>query len=680
VILHRIVVLTSAFLFCIHAESAQTQDKPLSSSQPVEVYVWGEQPTSAATEQTRWQKDLELRPSNTPSDVMQLTPGLMIGQHHGGGKGDQILFRGFDSDHGTDFAVFIDGIPVNMVSHAHGQGYADLHWLIPETIERVEIYKGPYFVQLGDFATSGAMNIITKRSDKDSTITLSGGSYNTQRYVGIFSPPEGTPLRPYIAGEIYHNDGPFKFENNYIRYNILTKFGLLSTSNSKLDFLGTFFKTAWDASGEIPARSVRSGELGRFGSFDPSEGGKSERQNLSLIYNFADANQAFTAQTWASWYKLQLWSNFTLFLNDPVNGDGIEQNDKRFLAGNNINYRRNYNLWGLPMESFIGFQSRFDHIRVGLFNQTDRRRRETVKNNNIQQTNLGWFAQQEIRPTSWLRTQIGARMDTFWYNVEPIGTVAEPISGEGSATIVNPKLNFIFTPLNDSNIAKGTHLFLNFGGGFHSNDARVFVQDPKKEIPRYWGGELGARSRFFDRLDMTLSYWRSYLESELVFVGDEGTFEPSGPSRRHGIEGEFRYDILPWLSYDLDLSYTWARFINGNKVPLAPRFLAFTGITARHDSGVRARLQMRYIGRRYGIEDGNVLTPTSTIFDLVLKYVWKRYEFFVQLQNLANKKWRSAEHVFESRLPGEPAAGVLDAHFTPGDPFTVKAGVTAHLW
>lgn len=364
-----------------------------------------------------------------------------------------------------------------------------------------------------------------------------------------------------------------------------------------------------------------------------------------------------------------------------MDGDGIEQKDKRFLAGNNVNYRRNYNLWGLPMETFAGFQSRFDHIRVGLFNQTDRRRRETVKNNYIDQTNLGWFVQQEIRPTSWLRTQIGARMDSFWFDVDQIGEVDEPISGNGSATIVNPKLNFIFTPFDDGAVAKGTHLFLNFGGGFHSNDARVFVQDAKKKIPRYWGGEIGAKSRFFDRLDVTLAYWRSYLESELVFVGDEAGFEPAGASRRHGIEGEFRYDILPWLSYDLDLSYSWAEFLNGDKVPLAPRFLAHSGITARHDSGIQARLQMRHIGRRYGIEDGSIMTPTSTVFDLFLKYAWTRYEFFVQFQNLANKKWRSAEHVFESRLPTEPASvGTLDSHFTPGDPFTVLAGMTIKLW
>ena len=312
--LHLTITGVLAAWFAFQSQFAIAQQSPANPAEPVEVYVWGQQPTSAATEQTRAARDLELRPSNTPSDVLRLTPGLVIGQHHGGGKADQILFRGFDSDHGTDFAVFIDGIPVNMVSHAHGQGYADLHWLIPETIEKVEIYKGSYFAQLGDFATSGAMNIITKRRDKDSTITLSGGSYNTQRYVGIFSPPEGTILRPYIAGEVFHNDGPFKSENNYIRYNILAKLGLISTANSNLSFLGTFFKTAWDASGEIPARSVRGGEIGRFGTFDPSEGGKSERQNLSLIYNYADANQAFNAQTWLSWYQLQLWSKlFVVF-------------------------------------------------------------------------------------------------------------------------------------------------------------------------------------------------------------------------------------------------------------------------------------------------------------------------------------------------------------------------------
>lgn len=680
----RTIIAALTACCALQSQGVLAQPAQENPAQAVEVYVWGQQPTSAASEQTRAARDLELRPTNTPTDVLRLTPGLVLGQHHGGGKADQILFRGFDADHGTDFAVFVDGIPVNMVSHAHGQGYADLHWLIPETIDRVEISKGPYFAHLGDFATSGAMNIITKRRDKDSWFSIAGGSYNTQRYLGVLSPPQGTFLTPYLAFEAYHNDGPFKSENNYNRYNLFTKLTLLSTPSSKLNFLGTFFKTAWDASGQVPARAVREGTLGRFGTFDSSEGGKSERQNLSLIYSYADANQSFNAQTWTSWYRLQLWSNFTLFLNDPINGDGIEQNDKRFLIGNNINYRRSYRLWNLPMETFFGLQSRFDHLRAGLFNQTIRRRTRTTSDNDIEQTNLGWFAQQEIKPNDWLRVQLGARMDNFWFTVRQNGdpaTIAEPISGQGSATIVNPKVNFIFTPFQDNAVARNTNLFVNFGGGYHSNDARVFVQDKDKKIPRYLGGELGYRSRFFDKVDLSFSYWRAHLDSELVFVGDAGGFEPSGRSRRQGLESEIRHDLLPWLTYDQDFSYTWARMVDsGGHVPLAPRLTVLSGFTARHDSGLQARLQMRHVGSRYGTEATTLKTRAYTIFDLLLKYAYnKRYEFFLSLENLANTKWRSAETFFESQRPGE-AAPVLDSHFTPGDPFTVKAGITVHLW
>ncbi|MBM4264370.1 MAG: hypothetical protein FJ145_23465 [Deltaproteobacteria bacterium] len=678
---------SAARLFCLLAGTAPLYSAApapaADANAPVEVYVWGQQPTFAASEQTRAARDLELRPTNTPTDVLRLTPSLVLGQHHGGGKADQILFRGFDADHGTDFAVFVDGIPVNMVSHAHGQGYADLHWLIPETIDRVEIYKGPYFAHLGDFATSGAMNIITKRRDQNTWFSVAGGSYNTQRYLGVLSPPEGTFLAPYLAFEAYHNDGAFKSENNYNRYNLLTKLTLLSTPNSKLNFLATFFKTAWDASGQIPARAVREGSLGRFGTLDPSEGGKSERQNLSLIYNYTDANQSLNIQTWSSWYRLRLWSNFTFFANDPVNGDGIEQNDKRFLVGNNVNYRRSYNLWGLPMETFVGFQSRFDHVRIGLFNQTNRERTSITNHNNIEQTNLGWFIQQEVKPADWLRFQLGARMDNFWFTVRQKGDpadVAEPISGRGSATIVNPKVNFIFTPFKDNQVAKNINFFVNFGGGYHSNDARVFVQDKDKKIPRYLGGELGYRSRFFDRVDVSLAYWRAHLESELTFVGDAGTFEAGGRSRRQGIESEIRYDVLPWLSYDQDFSYTWARMVDsGGHVPLAPRLTVLSGLTARHDSGLQGRLQMRHVGSRYGAEDTNLKTRAYTIFDLLLKYTYKRYDVFLSFENLANTKWRSAETFFESQRLGE-VAPVLDSHFTPGDPFTVKAGFTVRLW
>jgi outer membrane cobalamin receptor len=213
-------LMLPAFVLCLSFLAAFAAD----SNSPVEVYVWGQQPTSAATEQTIRAKDLELRPSSTPSDILRLVPGLVIAQHAGGGKADQIFLRGFDADHGTDVAVFIDGIPVNMVSHAHGQGYADLHWLIPEIVDHVEVYKGPYFTQFGDFGTAGAVNIVTKRRDKDTTLGITAGSFDTQRCLGIVSPPEGTPLTPFIAFEAYHNNGPFKNPNNLNRFNLFSKF------------------------------------------------------------------------------------------------------------------------------------------------------------------------------------------------------------------------------------------------------------------------------------------------------------------------------------------------------------------------------------------------------------------------------------------------------------------------
>ncbi len=677
-IMKAVAVFTFASLFPLTQPKDARSAEP---SQPVEVYVFGQQPTSAATEEAIRARDFELRSSSTPSDILRLVPNLFIAQHAGGGKADQIFLRGFDADHGTDVAMFIDGIPVNMISHAHGQGYADLHWLIPEIVDRVEVYKGPYFVQFGDFATAGAVNIVTKRRDKDTTLTIAGGSYHTQRYLSIFSPPEGTSLTPYIAFEAYHNDGPFKNPNDLNRFNLFSKFTIVSTATSNLSFLGTFFKSYWNASGQIPAREVRAGRLGRFDAVDNSEGGKTERQNLNLIYNYADPNQSFHAQAWTSWYRLNLFSNFTFFLNDPVNGDGLEQQDKRFLGGTYLNYRRHYKLTEIPTETLVGFSSRTDRAHVALFRQNKRQRLSTTTDSPVNQTNLAWYAQQELRPTSWLRTQIGARLDKFFFNVRSDGASDNPVSGKDEGFIANPKINVILSPFSDSAFAKRSEIYLNFGGGYHSNDARDVIRNPgKTTVPGALGGELGFRTKLFDRLDIGLAYWRLHLANEFVLVGDEGTTEPRGKTQRQGVEGEFRYEILPWLSADIDISYTWSKFVDtGDAIPLAPRFLALTGLTARHPSGLEGRIQLRSVGGRYGTEDRTINIHGYNILDVNLKYKWRRYELLFAIDNIANKKLRAAQFVFESQLPGEPAP-VLDRHFTPDDPLTVRAGVTVHLW
>jgi outer membrane receptor protein involved in Fe transport len=695
---HRAAALLAALLFFSSAGIGFAQDDSAVSSdaaetkgnQTTEVYVWGEKPVSAATEETIRQRDFELRPTSTPSDILRLVPGLVISQHQGGGKADQIFLRGFDADHGTDVAVFIDGIPVNLPSHGHGQGYADLHWLIPEVVDHVDVYKGPYFAQFGDFATAGAVNIVTKRRDKDSSLTAIGGSYNLQRGVAIFSPPEGTLLQPFIAFEGYHELGPFKNPEDFVRYNIFSKFTLFSTATSNLSFTGTFFKSSWNASGEIPLREVKAGRLGWFDSVDPSEGGRTERQNLNLVYNYEDANQSFNAQAWASRYRLDLFSNFTfsevnLF---PV-GDEIEQTDKRILGGSYLNYRRHYNLLETPMETLFGFSSRSDHARVGFFTVTKRRRTDVTSDSLINQTNLAWYAQQEIRPRDWLRVQLGVRFDKFFFDVRnQIKNPAKPQpQGTVDKFIANPKLNVVLSPFADGAIAKKQEIYLNSGGGYHSNDARDIVSDPTQSgLARALGGEIGYRTKLFDRFDMALDYWALNLSSEQVWAGDEGTTEPKGRTMRHGPEGEFRYRITDWLDADLDISYTFSRFVKtGDAVPLAPKWLAFGGFTARLPFGLEGRIQARHVGERWGDEERTRSIHGYTIFDLLAKYKWDRFEFLFSILNLANTRWKSAQFFHTSQLQNNPrfpneGSPVADIHFTPGEPLTIKAGMTVHLW
>jgi len=704
--LQQLAAMTLITLLCLHSRPAMggqaqglapTPEEQSSSAsgdtRPIEVYVWGEQPVSTATEQTVRQKDFELRPTTTPVDILTSSvPGLYTVQHQGGGKADEYFLRGFDADHGTDVAIFVDGIPVNLPNNAHGQGYADLHWLIPETVDHIEVTKGPYFVQYGDFDTAGAFNIVTKRRAADSSLTMMGGSYNLQRFVALLSPPEGTPLTPFLAFETYHEMGPFKDPLHYIRYNVFSKFTLLSTANSNLSLLGTYFKSGWDASGEIPARLVRAKIIGPFGSIDPSQGGNTQRQNLNLVYNYSDARQSFNAQAYMSRYDLDIYNNFTLFENDPTNGDEIEQRDKRILGGSYLNYRRNYTLFNIPTETFVGFSSRTDHARVGLFQTVNRERLSTTQNSLIDQTNLAWYAQQEIRPASWLRAQIGTRLDKFFYKVRNLTPDAQvTTSGTAQGFIANPKVNVILSPFSDNAWAKKSEIYLNFGGGYHSNDARDVVANPgKAALPRALGGELGFRTKLFDRFDLAIDYYRLHLASELVLNGDTGQFEPGGATKRHGIEGEFRYQINDWLSSDLDASYTWSKFTSGphtgGAIPNAPRALAYGGITARHPSGLEGRIQMRFMGTRYGDENRQSLLQEWAIFDFLARYKWNRYDFDFSVTNLANKRWRAGQLFHDSQVRNDPRlptvnelAPVNDIHFTPGAPLTIRAGVTVHF-
>ena len=328
------------------------------TTQLPQIVVTERRPVSAATEQRVREQDFEVRPHSTTSEILNNLPGFVASQHAGGGKAMQYFLRGFDNDHGTDVAISVDGVPVNMVSHAHGQGYADLNFLIPEVVDYVDYRKGPYFADAGNFANSGTVNFVTKEDTLENSLQALGGSFNTMRYAGVLSPKIG-PVQTLVANEVYFMDGPFKDPNNFVKYNFFGKFTLEPTSTSQLSVWTSLYTGDWDASGQIPLREVNSGRLDRFGSFDQTEGGRSDRQNINLIYtDNPSPEESWFVQLYFSRYRLRLFSNFTLFREDPVRGDGIEQVDTRILFGGRVHYDRFWMLGNLPLQSTVGFETR----------------------------------------------------------------------------------------------------------------------------------------------------------------------------------------------------------------------------------------------------------------------------------------------------------------------------------
>ncbi|HKA55247.1 MAG TPA: TonB-dependent receptor plug domain-containing protein, partial [Candidatus Binatia bacterium] len=450
--------------------AAETTQEPTDGSQTrlQELTVTERRPTTAASEETIRARDFELRPHTTTQEILNNIPGLVVAQHQGGGKATQYFLRGFDADHGTDVAVFVDGLPVNLVSHAHGQGYADLNFLIPETVQRIELYKGPYFVEYGDFDTAGAINIVTKDNVVENSVSALGGYFNTTRYSVAASPSLG-PVKTLLAAEVYHSDGPFINPNRYTRYNLFSKFTWEPAPGSKLLFWISQYAGDWHGSGQIPHREVQSGRLDRFGAIDPTEGGRTDRQNLNLIYSYTPTTQeTWLVQAYGSRYKLNLFNNFTFFKDDPVRGDGINQNDQRYLFGGRISYSRIWTLGTIATQSTIGVETRNDEINTGLFHQERRQRFSTVNKVHTSEHSLSGYVQQEFFLTEWARLMVGLRGDEFFFDVgNRLPTEAPdgiPIHGSRTDGLVNPKASLILSPFHQGNtLWRNTEFYLNFG-------------------------------------------------------------------------------------------------------------------------------------------------------------------------------------------------------------------------
>ncbi len=646
-----------------------------------EVTTTGERTFSAASSEMLRAIDFELRPKQSAQDMLRLVPGLVIAQHAGGGKAEQIYVRGFDADHGTDINLSVDGVPVNMVSHGHGQGYADLHFVIPEVVKGLEVYKGPYFAQLGDLATAGSVRLQTRESLDRNVVSLEGGKFGTYRTLAMLQLPlESASTSSYIAGEFFHTDGYFDSRIDLNRFNVFGKVVSRINDNQKLDFWGSAFSSKWNATGQIPIRAVEEGIIGRFGSIDPSEGGRTQRFNANISYiSTLENNSTLLTQAYFSRYLFRLFSNFTFFAVDSLNGDGIEQDDSRFIYGARAEYTTQHSLGSIPAIGLVGTSFRADDIDVQLYHQVKRQRIGTTADALINQKNLSFYGQEELHFSDVVKLQLGLRADIFFYDVEDKIRDAShtSVSGSVNKSVVTPKANLVVSPSSELDV------FFNFGGGFHSNDARAVASNKaERTLPRAWGAEVGFRLKPIERLTLSVAAWGLDLQNELVYVGDEGTTEANGPTRRIGIDIETRAQLLDWLYADVDMTFSRGRFKElpdgENFIPLAPTVTSSGGVTARHSSGMEGSVRLRHVSSRPANEDNSVVAQGYSVFDASIAYSFLNYRIQLTAENVFNTNWNEAQFDTESRLLNETEP-VSELHFTPGTPLNVKMKVEYHF-
>jgi hypothetical protein len=621
--------------------------------------------------------DLKMTPVNTAQDLLRKVPGLFIAQHAGGGKAEQIFLRGFDCDHGTDINISADGIPVNMVSHAHGQGYADLHFLIPETIEGIDFGKGAYYADKGDLNTSGYVNFSTYEQLPDNMFKLEGGTFNTMRAMGmlrLLPDTDGARSHAWIASEYNYTNGPFDIKQNFNRFNIMGKFSTQLNPRDYLSIQASTFNSGWNASGQIPERAVSEGVISRWGSIDPTEGGSTSRTNLALTYrHMIDERTDWQSFFYYSHYKFNLYSDFTFFLKDPVFGDEIEQKDDRGMYGFDHTFTKRFLLPGsyLTWKSSAGL--RLDDIGDLELNHVYRR--DSLLNRlsygTATETNLHAYTEIEWRKRKWAITP-AVRIDHFIFNYhDKLNSL--PAGQNQEATRVSPKLNIVYTA---SHLAQ---LYLKSGMGFHSNDVRVvMMQKGKNILPFSAGVDLGVVLKPARNLIIQPALWYLYLQQEFVYVGDEAVVEPSGKTKRLGADLSVRYQPFNWLYLDADVNYAHGRFIDepkgANYIPLAPELTSTGGISVKIPGGFSANMRYRYMRARPANEDNSVIAKGYFVNDLSLAYSRRHWEFTVQAQNVFNTNWNEAQFETETRLRNEQAP-VTELCFTPGTPFYLKAGL-----
>lgn len=667
----RFGILCVLLFLCVFSVTNAQEMEPDSLISTDSVVITATRTYSAGSDASFRAASFALVPHNSAQDILRVVPGLVIAQHAGGGKAEQIFLRGFDADHGTDVNIRVDEAPVNMVSHGHGQGYADLHFVIPETIERVDVVKGPYFARYGDLTTAGAVSMKTFDSLTENLVRLEGGSFETWRAVGLFRAPIGSEkINAYFGGEVYSTRGYVEAPQNLQRVILFGKAHARLSETSSLTASISGFGSSWDASGQIPERAVTSGEITRFGSLDTTEGGATSRATGTFQYT-TSGDAPFRLTGSITDYRFRLFSNFTFFANDSVRGDGIEQTDDRTILSLKAERDFLYEGLGMPMFTRVGADLRNDDIVVGLYHDSSRVRLETTDNSRIRQRHIGPFVEHSIH-FLWARFMFGLRADYFLFDVENLLAGSRGADGVAGKFLLSPKAN-VAVPVSD----KFT-LFANSGFGFHSNDARSVVNDPSESIPRAFGAEGGVRyGRPNSLFSLSAAAWTLMLEKEFVFVGDEGTTEESGKTVRRGVDLEVQANPFKWLALGIDATFSQGRFTDlpdgENRIPLAPSLTLTANALFRYNA-LSAFVRLRHVGDRPANESNTVTAKGYSIVDLSGSYSIGPAELFLTVENLLDAEWNEAQFDTESRLRGE-SEPVSELHFTPGTPIAVRGGV-----
>ncbi|MDB5619467.1 TonB-dependent receptor [Tardiphaga sp.] len=695
------------------------QDRKQARRPVVVVQTTAPAPVASAGEKNVGGAEVNARPFSRPAEALEVVPGLIVTQHSGDGKANQYFLRGVNLDHGTDLAISIDGMPVNMRTHGHGQGYADLNFLIPELIGEVNIRKGPYFADEGDFSSVGAVHVGLLDSVARTVASITAGSFGYRRGFGVTSAKlgEGTLL---VAGEAQTYNGPWDNPDALRKLNGVMRYSQ-GTASDGFTLTAMAYANKWNSTDQVPSRAIASGQIGRFGALDASDGGNANRFSLSGRWARSDDAGSSKANFYLIKSSLNLWNNFTYYLGNPVDGDQFHQHDDRVLGGFSASHTFNSQFAGLPMQTEIGVQSRYDNIQVDLNNSVRRQYLSPIRSDAVKEGSVGVFVQNTLYWTDWMRSTAGWRGDYYDTSVNSLFTPAN--SGNANAFIGSPKVGLVFGPF-----AK-TELFLNAGEGFHSNDARgvTITESPidgstvarSPFLVKTKGAEVGLRSTLIPGLTSSVALFMLDSASEILFVGDAGDTEASRPSRRVGVEWTNDYRPLPWLTLEGDIAVTRARFRGdnagqaaaydelagfpqsqigsapGNLIPGAPNMVATSGIRLGEATGWFGALRYRYFGPRPLTEDGAFTSPNTGLLNGQVGYRFVN-GWRIQLDgfNLLDSQSDQITYAYGSLLktdslyamcfpasgaPTAPAAvcqtGVMDRVLHPVEPLALRLTV-----